>query len=46
MIVWEERLDLLDVSVNWAQEVLSLSQAEEVAFGFVKLVRVVLQYKT
>lgn len=34
---------LLYVSVNGAQQVLSLSQAEEVAFGFVELVCVVLQ---
>lgn len=37
---------LLDVSVNWAKEILSLSQAVEVALGFVELVRIVLKDDT
>lgn len=34
---------LLDVSVNWAEQILSLSQATEVALGFVELMRIVLK---
>lgn len=34
---------LLDVSVNWAKQILSLPQATEVALGFVELLRTVLK---